>query len=104
MNEINNNFKTVEENFKKDFNLLYITIIEDNIKNSSIEIDIENILEEKEKNIEYHLNNSLFNNILNLNIPQFKLLSGLESNCIINPFNPLNYIWDGVTVFYFSIF
>ena len=82
LNEINNNFKTVEENFKKDFNELYVTIIEDNIKNSSIEIDIENILEEKEKNIEYHLNNSLFNNFLNLNIPQFKLLSGLESNCI----------------------
>ena len=48
LNEINDDIKIIEDNFKNDFKELYKVIIEDNIKKSKIDIDIKNILDVSE--------------------------------------------------------
>ena len=48
LNEINDDIKIIEDNFKNDFKELYKIIIEDNIKKSKIDIDIKNILDVSE--------------------------------------------------------
>ena len=51
LNEINDEIQSYEDIFKKDFEELYKTIIEDNVKNNIINIDIKNILEENKEEI-----------------------------------------------------
>ena len=49
INEINDNIKEIENDFKKDFDELYKTIIDNNKKENIINIDIKNILDEDKK-------------------------------------------------------
>ena len=51
LNEISDEIKNYEYNFKKDFEELYKTIIDDNVKNNMINIDIKNIFEENKEEI-----------------------------------------------------
>ena len=51
LSELSQDIESYENNFKKDFKILYETIIEDNIKQNSINVDIKNILDENKNEI-----------------------------------------------------
>ena len=49
INEIEKDYENIENKFKNDFKIFYEEIIKDNIENNKINIDINNILEESQK-------------------------------------------------------
>ena len=57
LSELSKNIENCENNFKKNFKILYKTITEDNVKQSTINIDIKNIFDEN-KNV-ININNEL---------------------------------------------
>ena len=57
--DLNNEIQKYEDNFKKDFQELYKTIIEDYIKTNQINIDINNILDENKEESISLLKNSM---------------------------------------------